>query len=106
MAARRTCCTTRCAASASTPPSSSLGDIDGWRAAVRPNTKLFFGETVGNPGLDVLDIPTVSAIAHEAGVPLLVDSTLTSPWLIKPFEHGADLVYHSATKFLSAATAR
>ena len=77
------------------------GDIDGWRAAVRPNTKLFFGETVGNPGLDVLDIPTVSQIAHEAGVPLLVDSTLTSPWLIKPFDHGADLVYHSATKFLS-----
>jgi len=77
------------------------GDIDGWRAAVRPNTKLFFGETVGNPGLEVLDIPTISAIAHEAGVPLLVDSTLTSPWLIKPFEHGADLIYHSATKFLS-----
>ena len=77
------------------------GDIDGWKAAVRPNTKLFFGETVGNPGLDVLDIPTVSAIAHEAGVPLLVDSTITSPWLIKPFEHGADIVYHSATKFLS-----
>ncbi|WP_286999244.1 MULTISPECIES: O-acetylhomoserine aminocarboxypropyltransferase [Comamonas] len=77
------------------------GDIDGWKAAVRPNTKLFFGETVGNPGLDVLDIPTVSAIAHEASVPLLVDSTLTSPWLIKPFEHGADIVYHSATKFLS-----
>ncbi|WP_043009085.1 O-acetylhomoserine aminocarboxypropyltransferase [Comamonas testosteroni] len=77
------------------------GDIDGWKAAVRPNTKLFFGETVGNPGLDVLDIPTVSRIAHEAGMPLLVDSTLTSPWLIKPFEHGADIVYHSATKFLS-----
>jgi O-acetylhomoserine (thiol)-lyase len=77
------------------------GDIDGWRAAVRPNTKLFFGETVGNPGLDVLDMPTVSAIAHEAGVPLLVDSTLTSPWLVKPFDHGADLIYHSATKFLS-----
>src|SRR5450759_618470 len=77
------------------------GDIDAWRAAVRPNTKLFFGETVGNPGLEVLDIPTVSAIAHEAGVPLLVDSTLTTPWLIKPFDHGADLVYHSATKFLS-----
>ena len=77
------------------------GDLDGWRAAARPNTRLFFGETVGNPGLDVLDIPAVSAIAHEAGVPLLVDSTLTSPWLIKPFEHGADLVYHSATKFLS-----
>ncbi|SDM82411.1 O-acetylhomoserine aminocarboxypropyltransferase [Polaromonas sp. JS666] len=77
------------------------GDIDGWRAAVRPTTKLFFGETVGNPGLDVLDIPAVSALAHEAGVPLLVDSTLTSPWLVKPFDHGADLVYHSATKFLS-----
>ena len=77
------------------------GDIDGWRTAVQPNTKLFFGETVGNPGLEVLDIPTVSAMAHEAGVPLLVDSTLTSPWLIKPFDLGADLVYHSATKFLS-----
>jgi O-acetylhomoserine (thiol)-lyase len=77
------------------------GDIDGWKAAVRPNTKLFFGETVGNPGLDVLDIETVSSIAHEAGVPLLVDSTLTTPWLIKPLNHGADLVYHSATKFLS-----
>ena len=77
------------------------GDIDGWRTAVRPNTKLFFGETVGNPGLDVLDIPTVSQIAHEVGVPLLVDSTLTTPYLIKPFELGADLVYHSATKFLS-----
>ena len=77
------------------------GDIDGWRAAVRPTTRLFFGETVGNPGLDVLDIATVSAIAHKAGVPLLVDSTLTTPWLLQPFAHGADLVYHSATKFLS-----
>ncbi len=77
------------------------GDLDGWRAAARPNTKLFFGETVGNPGLDVLDIEAVATIAHAAGAPLLVDSTLTSPWLIKPFEHGADLVYHSATKFLS-----
>jgi O-acetylhomoserine (thiol)-lyase len=77
------------------------GDIDGWRAAIRPETKLLFGETLGNPGLDVLDIPTVSAIAHEAGVPLLVDSTFTTPWLMKPFEHGADLLFHSATKFLS-----
>jgi O-acetylhomoserine (thiol)-lyase len=77
------------------------GDIDGWRAAIRPNTRLLFGETLGNPGLDVLDIPTISAIAHEQGLPLLVDSTLTSPYLIKPFDHGADLVYHSATKFLS-----
>ncbi len=76
-------------------------DIDGWQKAVRPDTKLFFGETVGNPGLDVLDIPTVSQIAHEAGVPLLVDSTLTSPYLHKPFDLGADLLYHSATKLLS-----
>jgi O-acetylhomoserine (thiol)-lyase len=77
------------------------GDIDGWRAAIRPETKLLFGETVGNPGMDVLDIPQIAQIAHEAGVPLLVDSTLTSPYLMKPFELGADLVYHSATKFLS-----
>ena len=76
-------------------------DMDGWRAAVRPNTKLFFGETVGNPGLDVLDIPAVAQMARHAGVPLLVDSTLTTPWLMKPLELGADLVYHSATKFLS-----
>jgi O-acetylhomoserine (thiol)-lyase len=79
----------------------SPGDIDGWRAAVRPETRLFFGETVGNPGLDVLDIPTVAQIAHEVGVPLLVDSTLTTPWLIQPLALGADIVYHSATKFLS-----
>ena len=77
------------------------GDLDAWRAAVKPNTKLFFGETVGNPGMDVLDLPAVSQIAHAAGVPLLVDATLTSPWLMKPFEHGADLIVHSATKFLS-----
>ena len=76
-------------------------DIDGWRAAIRPNTKMLFSETLGNPGLDVLDIPTVSTIAHDAGLPLLVDSTFTTPWLMKPIEHGADLVFHSATKFLS-----
>ena len=77
------------------------GDIDGWRAAIRPETRLLFGETLGNPGLDVLDIPTVAAIAHAAHLPLLVDSTFTPPWLLKPFDHGADLVFHSATKFLS-----
>jgi O-acetylhomoserine (thiol)-lyase len=77
------------------------GDLDAWRAAVKPNTKLFFGETVGNPGMDVLDLPAVSQLAHAAGVPLLVDATLTSPWLMRPFEHGADLIVHSATKFLS-----
>ena len=77
------------------------GDIDGWREAIRPETRLLFGETLGNPGLDVLDIPTVAAIAHDAKLPLLVDSTFTPPWLLKPFDHGADLVFHSATKFLS-----
>ena len=77
------------------------GDLDAWRAAIRPSTRLLFGETLGNPGLDVLDVPAVSTLAHDHGLPLLVDSTFTTPWLMKPFEHGADLVYHSATKFLS-----
>ena len=77
------------------------GDLDAWRAAIRPETKLLFGETLGNPGLDVLDIPAVAALAHDHDLPLLVDSTFTTPWLMRPFEHGADLVYHSATKFLS-----
>ncbi len=77
------------------------GDIDAWRAAIRPTTKLLFGETLGNPGLDVLDIPTVSSLGHAHGLPLLVDSTFTTPWLMKPFDHGADLIFHSATKFLS-----
>jgi O-acetylhomoserine (thiol)-lyase len=76
------------------------GDIEGWRAAVRPTTRLLLGETLGNPGLDVLDIPTIAQIADDAGVPLLVDSTFTTPWLMRPFEHGAHLVFHSATKFL------
>ena len=75
-------------------------DLDAWRGAIRPNTRLLFGETLGNPGLDVLDIPSVSALAHEAGLPLLVDSTFTTPWLMRPLELGADLVFHSATKFL------
>ena len=77
------------------------GDLDAWRAAIRPETKLLFGETLGNPRLDVLDIPAVAALAHDHGLPLLVDSTFTTPWLMKPFEHGADLLFHSATKFLS-----
>ncbi|HVC11851.1 MAG TPA: O-acetylhomoserine aminocarboxypropyltransferase [Burkholderiales bacterium] len=75
-------------------------ELGAWRAAIRPNTRLLFGETLGNPGLDVLDIPEVAKIAHAAGVPLLVDSTFTTPYLMKPFELGADLLYHSATKFL------
>src|SRR5919107_1634442 len=76
-------------------------DLDAWRAAIRPQTRLLFGETLGNPGLEVLDIPRVATLAHEHGLPLLVDSTFTTPWLMRPCEHGADLVVHSATKFLS-----
>ncbi len=76
-------------------------DIDAWRSAIRPNTRLLFGETLGNPGLDVLDIPRVASVAHDHDLPLLVDSTFTTPYLIRPFDLGADLIYHSATKFLS-----
>ncbi|RMX15703.1 O-acetylhomoserine aminocarboxypropyltransferase [Vandammella animalimorsus] len=76
------------------------GDLDAWRAAIRPNTRLLFGETVGNPGLDVLDVPAVAEIARAARLPLLVDSTFTTPYLMQPLALGADLVYHSATKFL------
>ena len=75
-------------------------DLDGWRGAIRPATRLLFGETLGNPGLDVLDVPAVSALAHMHGLPLLVDSTFTTPYLMQPAELGADLVYHSATKFI------
>jgi len=75
-------------------------DADEWRRAVRPNTKLFFGETIGNPKINILDIRTVADVAHEAGVPLIVDNTIATPYLIRPFEHGADIVVHSATKFL------
>ena len=75
-------------------------DIDAWRAAIRPETKVLFAETLGNPGLDVLDIGRVAELAHAHHLPLMVDSTFTTPWLLKPFEHGADLVFHSATKFL------
>jgi O-acetylhomoserine (thiol)-lyase len=75
-------------------------DLDAWRAAIRPNTKVLFAETLGNPGLDVLDIPNVAAIAHEHYLPLMVDATFTTPYLLRPFDHGADLLYHSATKFL------
>ncbi len=76
-------------------------DIDAWRNAIRPNTKVLFAETLGNPGLDVLDIARVAEIAHEHYLPLMVDSTFTTPYLLRPFDHGADLIFHSATKFLS-----
>jgi len=74
--------------------------LEDWQRAIRPNTRLLFGETLGNPGLDVLDIPEVADIAHRAKVPLLVDATFTTPYLMQPFKLGADLLYHSATKFL------
>lgn len=73
---------------------------DAWRAAAKENTKLFFGETIGNPAVNILDIETVANVAHEVGVPLIVDNTIATPFLIRPFEHGADIVVHSATKFL------
>jgi O-acetylhomoserine (thiol)-lyase len=75
-------------------------DPDQWRAAVRPNTKAFFAETISNPQNDILDIETVASIAHDAGVPLVVDNTVATPYLIRPFEWGADIVVHSATKYL------
>jgi len=75
-------------------------DLDAWRAAIRPNTKVLFAETLGNPGLDVLNIPAVAALAHENHLPLMLDSTFTTPYLLRPFDHGADLLIHSATKFL------
>jgi O-acetylhomoserine (thiol)-lyase len=75
-------------------------DLDAWRQAIQPNTKLLYGETIGNPKIDLLDIEEVAAIAHEAGVPLMVDNTIPTPYLIRPLEHGADIVVHSMTKFL------
>ena len=76
-------------------------DPESWKKAIRPNTKAFFGETIANPKNDLLDIAAVAKVAHEAGVPLIVDNTVATPYLIKPIDHGADVVVHSATKFLS-----
>jgi O-acetylhomoserine (thiol)-lyase len=75
-------------------------DLDSWRAAIKPNTKLFYGETLANPRNDVLDIEGVASVAHEFGVPLIVDNTVATPYLIRPFEFGADYIVHSATKYL------
>ena len=75
-------------------------DIEGFKKAIRPETRLIFGETIGNPGLEVLDIPKLSRTAHTAGIPLMVDSTFATPHLCRPFEYGADLIFHSATKWL------
>ncbi len=75
-------------------------DEEEWQKAVRPNTKAFFGETIGNPKASILDIRKVANVAHKNGVPLIVDNTVASPYLIQPLKHGADIVVHSATKFL------
>jgi len=75
-------------------------DLDSWRAAVRPNTKAFYGETISNPKIDLLDTPGVSQVAHDHGVPLIVDNTIATPFLIQPITQGADIVVHSATKYL------
>nr|WP_243876777.1 bifunctional o-acetylhomoserine/o-acetylserine sulfhydrylase [Streptomyces sp. 846.5] len=75
-------------------------DLDAWRAAIRPNTKALFAETLGNPRGNVLDVRAVADVAHTAGVPLIVDNTVPTPYLLRPIEHGADIVVHSATKFL------
>ena len=76
-------------------------DPESWKKAIRPNTKALFGETIANPKNDILDIAAVAKVAHDAGVPLIVDNTVATPFLIRPIEHGADVVIHSATKFLS-----
>ena len=75
-------------------------DLDAWRDAVRPNTKAFYAETLGNPKGDVLDFEGVSGVAHGFGIPLVVDNTLATPFLAQPLKHGADIVVHSATKFI------
>jgi O-acetylhomoserine (thiol)-lyase len=76
------------------------GDLAAWKAAIRPNTKALYGETIGNPRGDVLDLAAVAQTAHDAGLPLIVDNTLATPYLLRPLEHGADIVVHSATKFI------
>ncbi|NLT27361.1 MAG: bifunctional o-acetylhomoserine/o-acetylserine sulfhydrylase [Microbacteriaceae bacterium] len=75
-------------------------DPEEWRRAVRPNTKAFFAETIANPAVTFLDIAAIADVAHEAGLPLIIDNTVATPYLIRPFEHGADIVVHSATKYL------
>jgi O-acetylhomoserine (thiol)-lyase len=75
-------------------------DLEAMRKAIRPETRLLFGETIGNPGGEVLDLPAVAKVAHDAGVPLMIDNTFASPALCNPLEHGADIVMHSATKFI------
>jgi O-acetylhomoserine (thiol)-lyase len=75
-------------------------DKEAFRAAIRPETRLVFAEVIGNPGLEVLNLPAIAEVGHAAGLPLMIDSTFTTPYLCRPFEHGADIVMHSATKWL------
>ena len=75
-------------------------DPNAFAAAIRPNTRLMFGETLGNPGLEVMNMPRIAEIAHQNGLPLMIDNTFATPYLFRPFEHGADIIMHSATKFL------
>ncbi len=75
-------------------------DLDAWRSAIRDNTKAFYGESIGNPRNDILDIEGVAGVAHENGIPLVIDNTVATPYLIRPIEWGADVVVHSATKFI------
>ena len=75
-------------------------DTDGFRTAIRPETRLVYGETLGNPGLEIMDVEAVAAIAHEAGLPFMLDNTFATPYLFRPFEWGVDLSFHSVTKFI------
>lgn len=76
-------------------------DASTFKKSIRRNTRLVFGETLGNPGLEIMDLPVIAGIAHDAGIPLMIDNTFATPHLCRPFEHGVDIVMHSATKFLS-----
>ncbi len=76
------------------------GDIESWKKAIRPNTKAFYAESIANPKNEILDISAVADVAHDAGVPLIIDNTVATPFLIRPFEHGADIVVHSVTKYI------
>ena len=78
----------------------SATDPDSFRGAIQDNTKLIFGEVIGNPGLDIMDVDAVAEIAHQAGIPMMVDATFNTPWLLKPVEHGVDIIIHSLTKWL------
>ncbi|MEY3469944.1 MAG: hypothetical protein RLZZ575_404, partial [Actinomycetota bacterium] len=75
-------------------------NLDSWKKAIKPNTKAFYGETIANPANVILDIENISKIAHDNGIPLIVDNTVATPYLLRPIEHGADIVVHSATKYI------